>query len=50
MQFWSLFFFSITVWLLFFVKEEEEKDEEGLDMKSAYWDIWRIVRLPSMNK
>jgi len=46
-QFWALVYLVVTVWLILFKREDAEK-EEAQSMASAYYDIWRILRLPNM--
>ncbi|KAI1319286.1 hypothetical protein EDD11_004423 [Mortierella claussenii] len=50
LKFWSMMYFSITLWLVFLKKEEPTFTEQTseIDIKSVYKIILRIIRLPHM--
>ncbi|KAF9974372.1 hypothetical protein BGZ73_002223 [Actinomortierella ambigua] len=49
LRFWSLVYFAITLWLVFWKKEDRvPSDESDIDIKSVYKIILRIIRLPHM--
>ncbi|KAF9430110.1 hypothetical protein BGZ94_008314 [Podila epigama] len=48
LQFWSLMYFAITLWLIIMKKEDKEQDEEEIGIKSVYKIILQIIRLPHM--
>ena len=43
-QFWGAVFLVVTVWLIF---KYEKPETDAMDIQSAYFDIWQVIRLPS---
>ncbi|KAF9103606.1 hypothetical protein BGX27_010500 [Mortierella sp. AM989] len=49
LKFWSMLYFTISLWLVFLKKEERSQTEQNeIDIKSVYKIILKIIRLPHM--
>ncbi|ORZ16764.1 acetyl-coenzyme A transporter 1-domain-containing protein [Lobosporangium transversale] len=49
LKFWSMMYFTITLWLIFLKKEERpQTDQNEFSIKSVYKVILRIIQLPHM--
>ncbi|KAJ7596762.1 acetyl-coenzyme A transporter 1-domain-containing protein [Mycena floridula] len=47
LKFWSMICYSVTVWLIFFKKEDKEPiSDADLSVKAVYKVIWAICKLP----
>ena len=46
LRFWAFGFVAVTLWLLFFKKEDEEADDQSdMQVKKVYSIMWRICQL-----
>ncbi|KIY45232.1 MFS general substrate transporter [Fistulina hepatica ATCC 64428] len=51
MKFWSFICYGVTVWLLFFKKEDKEPPHhDEMSLKETYKTIWSICKLPHVQQ